>query len=181
VVCCHCSQNKAPLRYLALEPARVCDSCFEKLKAAMASELERSRRNRHVMLHLEKDSPSILSEGPATSTPAAIIREGRDFVGMKHDSGLSLHAIMDRFQKLRNSNHERRKPNSFIPSVLKEVHANDEGSDMCGYLHTYRSRKWKRLWFVVKGKVLYTYKASEDMAAVESMPLLGFEVSRLHT
>lgn len=32
---------------------------------------------------------------------------------------------------------------------------------MSGYLRVYRSRRWKRLWFVVKGKVLYTYKASE--------------------
>ncbi len=32
------------------------------------------------------------------------------------------------------------------------------------------------MWFVLKGKVLYTYKASEDVAALESMPLLGYEI-----
>ena len=42
-----------------------------------------------------------------------------------------------------------------------QVHANDEGSDMSGYLWVAKNKKWKRLWFVVKGKVLYTYKASE--------------------
>ena len=42
-----------------------------------------------------------------------------------------------------------------------QVHANDEGSDMSGYLWMAKNKKWKRLWFVVKGKVLYTYKASE--------------------
>ena len=41
------------------------------------------------------------------------------------------------------------------------MHANDEGSDMSGYLWVAKNKKWKRLWFVVKGKVLYTYKASE--------------------
>jgi FYVE/RhoGEF/PH domain-containing protein 5/6 len=42
-----------------------------------------------------------------------------------------------------------------------QVHANDEGSAMSGYLWVAKNKKWKRLWFVVKGKVLYTYKASE--------------------
>lgn len=45
--------------------------------------------------------------------------------------------------------------------ILTQVHANDEGSDMSGYLWVAKNKKWKRLWFVVKGKVLYTYKASE--------------------
>ncbi|BFZ10698.1 hypothetical protein BsWGS_13737 [Bradybaena similaris] len=180
VVCSHCSENKAPLRYLAFEPARVCDSCYDKLRAAITSELERSRSSRRGVLQSEENSHAPLPERPAADVSATTLREDRGFVATKHESALSLHGIMDRFQKLRNSNRERRKPNNFIPSVLKEVHANDEGSDMCGYLHVYTSRKWKRLWYVVKGKVLYTYKASEDMAAVESRPLLGYEVSRLH-
>ena len=47
---------------------------------------------------------------------------------------------------------------------------------MSGYLHVKRKKDWKRMWFVLKGKVLYTYKASEDVAALESMPLLGYEI-----
>lgn len=49
---------------------------------------------------------------------------------------------------------------------------------MSGYLErTKASRKqWKRLWFVIMNKVLYTYAASEDVAALESQPLLGFSV-----
>ncbi|XP_027009778.1 FYVE, RhoGEF and PH domain-containing protein 6 isoform X1 [Tachysurus fulvidraco] len=63
-----------------------------------------------------------------------------------------------------------------IPSALKEVSANTENSSMSGYLQRSKAYKkpWKRLWFVIKNKVLYTYAASEDVAALESQPLLGF-------
>ncbi|XP_031715059.1 FYVE, RhoGEF and PH domain-containing protein 6 isoform X2 [Anarrhichthys ocellatus] len=63
-----------------------------------------------------------------------------------------------------------------IPAALKEVSANTENSSMSGYLNRSKGYKkqWKRLWFVIKNKVLYTYAASEDVAALESQPLLGF-------
>ncbi|XP_064198603.1 FYVE, RhoGEF and PH domain-containing protein 6 [Anguilla rostrata] len=63
-----------------------------------------------------------------------------------------------------------------IPAALKEVSANTENSSMSGYLQRSKGSKkqWKRLWFVIKNKVLYTYAASEDVAALESQPLLGF-------
>ncbi|KAK0142817.1 FYVE, RhoGEF and PH domain-containing protein 6 [Merluccius polli] len=56
------------------------------------------------------------------------------------------------------------------------VSANTENSSMSGYLNRSKGSKkqWKRLWFVIKDKVLYTYAASEDVAALESQPLLGF-------
>ncbi|XP_046583050.1 LOW QUALITY PROTEIN: FYVE, RhoGEF and PH domain-containing protein 1-like, partial [Haliotis rubra] len=91
-------------------------------------------------------------------------------------SRISLKNLKERFQKIRKSG---RKSQMKRPAVLKEVRANDEGSVMSGYLRILKNnKKWKKLWFVVKDKVLYTYKASEDMAAIESLPLLGFEVSR---
>lgn len=44
-----------------------------------------------------------------------------------------------------------------------QVSANTENSSMSGYLHRSKGHKkpWKRLWFVIKNKVLYTYAASE--------------------
>ncbi|XP_066561094.1 FYVE, RhoGEF and PH domain-containing protein 6 isoform X2 [Amia ocellicauda] len=65
-----------------------------------------------------------------------------------------------------------------IPAALKEVSASTENSSMSGYLHRSKGHKkpWKRLWFVIKNKVLYTYAASEDVAALESQPLLGFHL-----
>ncbi|NXW77772.1 FGD6 protein, partial [Hirundo rustica] len=73
-----------------------------------------------------------------------------------------------------------RKPKK-IPAALKEVSANTEDSTMSGYLHRSKGSKkpWKHLWFVIKNKVLYTYAASEDVAALESQPLLGFTVSEV--
>ncbi|NXU51405.1 FGD6 protein, partial [Turnix velox] len=68
-----------------------------------------------------------------------------------------------------------------IPAALKEVSANTEDSTMSGYLYRSKGSKkpWKHLWFVIKNKVLYTYAASEDVAALESQPLLGFTVSEV--
>ncbi|XP_008281460.1 FYVE, RhoGEF and PH domain-containing protein 6-like isoform X2 [Stegastes partitus] len=63
-----------------------------------------------------------------------------------------------------------------IPAALKQVSANTDNSSMSGYLQRSRRNKkqGKRLWFVIQDKVLYTYAASEDVAALESQPLLGF-------
>ncbi|XP_062404047.1 FYVE, RhoGEF and PH domain-containing protein 6-like [Sardina pilchardus] len=65
-----------------------------------------------------------------------------------------------------------------IPAALKEVSANTDVSSMSGYLERSKGNKkqWKRFWFVIKDKVLYTYAASEDVAALESQPLLGFKL-----
>lgn len=64
-----------------------------------------------------------------------------------------------------------------IPAALK-VCASTEDSSMSGYLQRSKGSKkpWKQMWFVIKNKVLYTYAASEDIAALESQPLLGFTV-----
>ncbi|CAL8376028.1 unnamed protein product [Arctogadus glacialis] len=63
-----------------------------------------------------------------------------------------------------------------IPAALKEVSANTDNSSMSGYLQRSKGNKkqGRRLWFVIKDKVLYTYAASENVAALESQPLLGF-------
>jgi FYVE, RhoGEF and PH domain containing 5/6 len=51
---------------------------------------------------------------------------------------------------------------------------------MSGYLYLRESKaKWKRYWFVIKDMVLYTYKASEDVAALRSLPLLGFKIEKV--
>lgn len=60
--------------------------------------------------------------------------------------------------------------------ILQEVAANDLGSSMSGYLHQWWKKAWKRQWFVIKEHVLYVYRASEDVAALRTVPLLGFEV-----
>ncbi|NXS97641.1 FGD5 protein, partial [Jacana jacana] len=66
-----------------------------------------------------------------------------------------------------------------IPSALTEVAASEEGATISGYLSRCKrgKRHWKKRWFVIKGKVLYTYIANEDRVATESLPLLGFTIA----
>ncbi|XP_065148314.1 uncharacterized protein [Paramisgurnus dabryanus] len=68
------------------------------------------------------------------------------------------------------------------PAALKEVSANMDGSSMNGYLERTKGNKkqWRRFWFVIMNKVLYTYAASEDVAALESQPLLGFSLKSVN-
>lgn len=69
-----------------------------------------------------------------------------------------------------------RKLRKHIPLRLKEVTANDSGSKMSGWLYRKTRRAWKRYWFVLKEQVLYAYKASEDVRALETIPVLGYIV-----
>ncbi|KAM3915176.1 FYVE, RhoGEF and PH domain-containing protein 5 isoform 2-T2 [Leptodactylus fuscus] len=50
-----------------------------------------------------------------------------------------------------------------VPSALMEAAASGENSSISGYLHRCKKGKkyWKKRWFVIKGKVLYTYTACE--------------------
>ncbi|XP_069822784.1 FYVE, RhoGEF and PH domain-containing protein 5 isoform X1 [Dendropsophus ebraccatus] len=65
-----------------------------------------------------------------------------------------------------------------VPSALMEAAASGESASISGYLHRCKKGKkyWKKRWFVIKGKVLYTYTACEDKIATESLPLLGFHI-----
>nr|XP_043880194.1 FYVE, RhoGEF and PH domain-containing protein 5 isoform X1 [Solea senegalensis] len=63
-------------------------------------------------------------------------------------------------------------------SSLNQVSLGVEGSTMSGSLQRRKKskRKWKRLWFLLKDKVLYTFTAREDKVASESLPMQGFTV-----
>ena len=67
----------------------------------------------------------------------------------------------------------------FVPPRLK-LSANAEGGLVSGYLRKkQRGLKWKRSYFVLKDRVLYTYKASEDTVATDTLPVLGWSISLL--
>jgi len=66
----------------------------------------------------------------------------------------------------------------YIPQRLK-LSANAEESQMSGYLKQKKGSRWKSNWFVLKDRVLYTYKASEDTVAVETVPVLGWQLEPL--
>uniref|UniRef100_W5L2W5 FYVE, RhoGEF and PH domain-containing protein 6-like n=1 Tax=Astyanax mexicanus TaxID=7994 RepID=W5L2W5_ASTMX len=96
------------------------------------------------------------------------------FETLQHNSSGS--SILSPNAKTLGGFHFRRQRK--IAAALKEVSANTDESSMSGYLERNKPKKkqWKRLWFVIKNKVLYTYAASEDVAALESLPLLGFSL-----
>lgn len=60
-----------------------------------------------------------------------------------------------------NGAHHHLVPTTVLPS--HQVAASGAGSAISGYLSRCKKgkRHWKKLWFVIKGKVLYTYMASE--------------------
>ena len=39
--------------------------------------------------------------------------------------------------------------------------------------------RWKKSWCVLMDRVIYFYKASEDIAAVKTLPVLGWELSKV--
>ena len=62
-----------------------------------------------------------------------------------------------------------------VPRRLR-IGANDEGAVISGYLHKLeKGEAWRKMWFVVKEHVLYTYKAPADAIAADSQPLLGYD------
>ncbi|XP_059186088.1 FYVE, RhoGEF and PH domain-containing protein 5-like isoform X2 [Centropristis striata] len=62
-------------------------------------------------------------------------------------------------------------------ATFTQVTVSEEGS-ISGTLQRSKKskRNWKRLWFLLRDKVLYTYRAQEEKVASESLPLLGFTV-----
>ncbi|XP_077583220.1 FYVE, RhoGEF and PH domain-containing protein 5 isoform X1 [Stigmatopora nigra] len=63
-------------------------------------------------------------------------------------------------------------------SSLNQLPLEVEGSTMSGMLQRRKKskKKWKRLWFLLKDKVLYTFTTHEDKVASESLPVQGFTV-----
>ncbi|XP_068228877.1 FYVE, RhoGEF and PH domain-containing protein 6-like [Palaemon carinicauda] len=71
-----------------------------------------------------------------------------------------------------NRSHTRKK----VPERLLEVSASDAASQMCGYLRVMVRRSLRRGWFVLKDRVLYEYRAPQDVCALQSLPVLGYQV-----
>lgn len=66
-----------------------------------------------------------------------------------------------------------------VPDRLLEVSASDTASQMCGYLRVMVRRSLRRGWFVLKDRVLYEYRAPQDVCALQSLPVLGYQVEAM--
>eukprot|EP00079_Xenopus_tropicalis_P011884 XP_002938283.2 PREDICTED: FYVE, RhoGEF and PH domain-containing protein 5 [Xenopus tropicalis] len=129
-------------------------------------------RNKYPLKYL-KDRPSKVCNGCF-----AELRK-RDLAAMNMNSSpplpRSTSTLSAMFSSIHPSYFRRHKK---IPSALMEAAASGENASISGYLHRCKKGKkyWKKRWFVIKGKVLYTYTACEDKIATESLPLLGFHI-----
>lgn len=91
-------------------------------------------------------------------------------------SFLSLGNLKERFRQIRRSARFTHHPTTKRPGRLK-IHASDPDATISGYLYKWhKDKKWKKYWFVMKDKVLYTFKASEDVNAIDSVSVLGYEI-----
>lgn len=91
-------------------------------------------------------------------------------------SFLSLGNLKERFRQIRRSARFTHHPTTKRPGRLK-IHASDPDATISGYLFKWhKDKKWKKYWFVMKDKVLYTFKASEDVNAIDSVSVLGYEI-----
>ncbi|NXX86981.1 FGD5 protein, partial [Urocolius indicus] len=152
IVCRNCSRNKYPMKYLKDQAAKVCDSCYMELKKRGKAIFPLPLLN---FLNLAERPLSV--SFPPTSPRCS-------------SSAFSV------FYNIHYSSFKKQKK---IPSALTEVAASEEGATISGYLSRCKrgKRHWKKRWFVIKGKVLYTYIANEDKVATESLPLLGFTIA----
>ncbi|KAG8236624.1 hypothetical protein J437_LFUL016456 [Ladona fulva] len=149
VVCRICSANKAPLQYMKFQTARVCDECYQSL----LKDFDENEKNIREAIQHEICSPDFDNTAQAFKTVRASFKKLIPTAG--------------------------RKVKRYIPQRLKEVCANDAGSQMSGWLHWRDHKSWKKNWFVLKQQVLYVYKASEDIVALKSIPILGCEADSL--
>ncbi|CAH0384135.1 unnamed protein product [Bemisia tabaci] len=149
VVCGNCSDYKAPLQYMKFQAERVCEDCFNILIKEFVN-------------------------------PSSQLREAikKDF-NLKSSESVdsALEDIFNLFKRATLGGSKKFKKIQEIPQRLREVTANDSGSQMSGWLlYRKEKRSWKRFWFVLKDQALYFYKASEDVVALGSIAVLGFKV-----
>jgi len=107
-----------------------------------------------------------------------------DYLETQHGEDVDLRP---RFKR-RDHSRSNATNNKYIPPRHK-IAANSEGSQMAGHLRSRKTStggrstggKWKRSWFVLKDRVLYHYRASEDTVAIETLPVLGWNLQPAHS
>lgn len=145
------------MAYLNYTEARVCDKCYDLL----LKEFHTHEINADEKEETTATLPPLLQE---TEAADKLLRKPTKF------------EMMRRFKSRRT----KRKSQIIHPTHLTEVVANQEGIEMSGYLRFKKGRHgWKKSWFVLKNNVLYSYKASSDVVALETLPVLGYQIEDL--
>ena len=84
--------------------------------------------------------------------------------------------LQQRFKKKETSS----PVTNYIPTRLREA-ADSQEVQMSGFLKWKRGKGagWKKNWFVLKDRVLYTFKAVNDKVATDTRPVLGWTFETL--
>ncbi|XP_062613414.1 uncharacterized protein LOC134275178 [Saccostrea cucullata] len=98
------------------------------------------------------------------------------FTQAQDGSFLNLGNLKERFRQIRRSARFTHQPATKRPSRL-QIHANDPEATISGYLFKWhKEKKWKKYWFLMKDNVLYTFRASEDVNATDSVSIVGYDI-----
>ena len=84
--------------------------------------------------------------------------------------------LQSRFKKKESST----PVGAYIPNRLREA-ADSQEVQMSGFLRWRKGKGagWKKNWFVLKDRVLFTFKAVNDKVATDTKPVLGWTLETL--
>ena len=78
----------------------------------------------------------------------------------------------------REASQKQNVPNRFIEASMKQAEDKHEASGFLTWKGA-KDRASKKNWCVLMDRIIYFYKAEEDVAAVETMPVLGWKLSQV--
>ena len=88
-----------------------------------------------------------------------------------------------------NSTAKEARAGKVVKKIFLEATEAKDKHEVSGFLSWKEKRKgegrraqyskWKKSWCVLMDRVIYFYNASEDIAAVKTLPVLGWELSKV--
>lgn len=172
IVCRSCSRNRYPLKYMKDRMAKVCDHCYNELRKRG----ELCFYSKSAVTPLCRPSSGLCSYVYVADAPTLSSHSSP----RPHRSSRPLSAV---FQNIHPPNIWRHRKGIVTftqvrlqqqmaagedgsclrwPLLLLQVTVSEEGSISGSLQRSKKSkRSWKRLWFLLKDKVLYTYRAQE--------------------
>ncbi|XP_078270822.1 FYVE, RhoGEF and PH domain-containing protein 5-like [Rhinoraja longicauda] len=142
-----------------------CDACGKVVCRACC-------RNKHSFGHLRGRASRVCDHCHKELKKTGSRREETDQLSPTHSPARRLSSVFN----ILHVPHTRGQRNKQLARPQTAIFS--EGVSMSGSLQRRKAsrRHWKKLWFVIHQKVLYTYRNREDNIAAESLPLLGFTV-----
>lgn len=173
IVCRSCSRNRYPLKYMKDRMAKVCDHCYNELRKrgelcfySMSAATPLCRPSSGLCSYVYvADAPTLSSQSSPrphrSSRPLSAVFQNIHPPNIwRHRKGIvTFTQVRVQQQKMAAGEDGSRLR---WPLLLLQVTVSEEGSISGSLQRSKKSkRSWKRLWFLLKDKVLYTYRAQE--------------------